>query len=243
MSAPDFSQATKDTLSARAAMMCNNPDCSCLTVGPSDGKGPLASKIGEAAHICAARPGARYDPSMTDDQRAAIDNGIWLCASCHTLIDKNDGADFPKDLLRRWKDSHEKVVRGLLLSHRSPLPILRRFTDDGNIAQEAIDIMEGHGALYEGFHMEIPQHVVASFDRLRGHLATLIGRVEYDDQLKQILKNIRDEFRKYMNITGNFQRHDWAELESVRNHVGILINRLVTEYGCKVSGRLGHIMP
>jgi hypothetical protein len=156
MAAPDFSQPTKDTLAARAALICNNPSCSCLTVGPSDGNGPLASKVGEAAHICAARPGPRYDENMTDDERAAIKNGIWLCANCHTLIDKNDGADFPADLLRRWKTKHENVIRGLLLSHRSPLPMLRQFTEDGSIAQETIDIMEGHGALYEGFHLEVP---------------------------------------------------------------------------------------
>ena len=108
MAAPDFSQVTKDTLAARAAMICNNPSCSCLTVGPSDVNGPLAITVGEAAHICAARPGPRYDANMTDEQRAAIENGIWLCAYCHTMVDKNNGADFSTVLLHRWKNQHEE---------------------------------------------------------------------------------------------------------------------------------------
>lgn len=243
MAAPDFSQTTRETLAARAAMICNNPSCSCLTVGPSDGHGPLASKIGEAAHICSARPGARYDETMTDDTRAAIENGIWLCASCHTLVDKNDGADFSPDALRRWKNSHEGVIRGLLLSHRSPLPILRQFTEDGKIAQEAIDTMEGHGALYQRFDMEVPHHVAASFDRLRGDLSSFIKRVRYDEQLKRILKDIRDELQNYMNITATFSRNNCSELQSVRNHIGICIHRLRDEYGCKISGKLVTILP
>lgn len=160
-----------------------------------------------------------------------------------TLVDKNNGADFPAELLHRWKKSHEKVIRALLLSHRSPLPILRQFADDGKVAQEAIDTMEGHGALYEGFHMEVPGHVVASFDRLRGDLSRLMRRVKQDGQLKGILKDIRDELRRYMNITGKFDQHGRDELQSVRNHIGISIGRLRDEYGCTIQGPLSSILP
>ncbi|MCK6504047.1 SNF2-related protein [Myxococcota bacterium] len=66
--------------------------------------------VGEAAHIRGARPGsARFDPAMTDEERAAITNGIWLCRSCAKLIDDNEDAyDVP--LLVMWKDMHETSV-------------------------------------------------------------------------------------------------------------------------------------
>ena len=51
MTAPDFAETTKQTLSARACNICSNPTCNALTVGPVDAVGDLAVKLGEAAHI------------------------------------------------------------------------------------------------------------------------------------------------------------------------------------------------
>ena len=48
---------------------------------------------------------------MTEDQRKDISNGIFLCANCSILIDKNNGVDFSIDQLREWKRGHEKWVR------------------------------------------------------------------------------------------------------------------------------------
>jgi len=56
---------------------------------------------------------------MTDDQRADVANAIWLCASCHAMIDKNTGSDFPRDTIVEWKRQHEELIRSLLLTHRS----------------------------------------------------------------------------------------------------------------------------
>ncbi len=56
-----------------------------------------------AAHITAASPGGpRYDPSLSPDQRAQPENGVWLCQTCAKLVD-NDQQRFPRELLRRWK--------------------------------------------------------------------------------------------------------------------------------------------
>jgi hypothetical protein len=46
--------------------------------------------IGVAAHITAASVGGpRYDASLKPKQRAAIENGIWLCQNCGTMIDRD----------------------------------------------------------------------------------------------------------------------------------------------------------
>src|SRR5262249_35489257 len=66
--------------------------------------------LGQAAHIMGARLGAkRYDPSMTDEQRRHISNGIWLCTSCASEIDK-DERKFTVELLHRWKADHEQIL-------------------------------------------------------------------------------------------------------------------------------------
>lgn len=68
--------------------------------------------IGKVAHITgAAENGPRYDPSLTPEQRRSIENGIYLCSNCADMIDKNEGLDYPPELLRKWKKDHEKWVK------------------------------------------------------------------------------------------------------------------------------------
>lgn len=47
---------------------------------------------------------------QTRDQRRSVDNGIWLCAVCADLVDK-DETHFPVDLLLAWKRSAEERAR------------------------------------------------------------------------------------------------------------------------------------
>lgn len=108
MARDDFSEPIRRLLAERSAYRCNNPDCSKTTIGPSLEDASKSLRPGIAAHICAASPGgARFDPNQSTEERSSSSNGIWLCASCAALIDKNEGVDFPAALLRRWKDEHE----------------------------------------------------------------------------------------------------------------------------------------
>lgn len=244
MAAPDFSSPTREVIAFRASLICSNPLCATLTVGPSDALGPLALRLGEAAHIRAARPGeARYVETMTDEQRAHPDNGIWLCASCHTMIDKNKGIDFPAPVITGWKQKHEEIIRSLLHSHRSPLPLLRKFTEEGQVAQDVVDQLEQHGALFMDHNCEVAQHVTLSLDRLRSELRVLARQIRYDSTLKDLIKDLIDQCRAFMNYTGNFQGRDWQELDILRGRVGILLLRLREDYGCKIRGPLNRIMP
>jgi hypothetical protein len=106
MVAPKFSRRIIETLSKRAAFRCSNPDCSVLTVGAKT-KASGASIVGEAAHINGANRGsARFRPEMTDEERAFIENGIWLCRSCHKKVDDNP-TYYTAELLIEWKAEHE----------------------------------------------------------------------------------------------------------------------------------------
>ena len=61
--------------------------CRTATTGPNaDLSGDVT--IGTAAHICAAAEGGpRFDPTMSSEERAAAENGIWLCRNHGDLID------------------------------------------------------------------------------------------------------------------------------------------------------------
>lgn len=97
-----FSQATKTNLAKRAAYLCSCPDCRAFTLGArADGDGVI--NIGVAAHITAASAGGpRFDPLIDAADRASEQNGLWLCANCHTRIDANP-EHFTIAMLREWK--------------------------------------------------------------------------------------------------------------------------------------------
>jgi hypothetical protein len=108
-SGPDFRKATKQILASRAGQVCSNPKCRKPTSGPHSDE-DKAINLGEAAHIRAARHGqARYDANMTDKERAAISNSIWLCKECARRIDL-DESKYPNTLLAEWKQIHEKWI-------------------------------------------------------------------------------------------------------------------------------------
>ena len=111
----DFSQETKSIVAARASWQCSYPGCPTgVLVGPSDESSTAVSRFGIVAHICAAAPGPgarRYDPAMTPEQRRDPDNGIYLCASHATMIDR-DEVSFTIAGLQEMKRAHvEKCGR------------------------------------------------------------------------------------------------------------------------------------
>lgn len=103
----DFNRRTKNDLALRASYLCSI--CKCSTAGPSDESEGSTTIVGVAAHICAAASGAgarRYDPEMSSEERSHITNGIWLCATCSVLIDR-DEKRYPVSELLRIKSEHE----------------------------------------------------------------------------------------------------------------------------------------
>lgn len=107
----DFRAPTRRSLALRVRHACSRPECRAPTIGPGSASPEDTASVGVAAHICAAAPGGpRYDGTMTRKERRAIDNGIWLCTTCSTLIDR-DHERFPIEMLREWKSEHEAAVK------------------------------------------------------------------------------------------------------------------------------------
>lgn len=98
----EFAQRVIEALRERVGGLCSNPECRCPTTGPN----AIASKstrVGVAAHICAAAPGGpRFDQSMSSVERASASNGIWLCANCSRRVD-SDVQTYSRELMLAWK--------------------------------------------------------------------------------------------------------------------------------------------
>lgn len=74
--------------------------------------------VGEAAHIYGEKQGARrYDPKMTQQDRDAYANLIYMCESCHGEIDDTNTGEiaFPVVTLQQMKKEHERIVRAAML--------------------------------------------------------------------------------------------------------------------------------
>jgi hypothetical protein len=103
--------AVRQSLAGRASFRCCNPTCRRLTVSPDATDARKSVRTRRAAHIHAAAPrGPRYDRGQTVEERSGIDNGIWLCAICASIVDTNaDG--FTADSLRAWKRAAEFAAK------------------------------------------------------------------------------------------------------------------------------------
>ena len=103
------SYPTKIILAFRSGGVCAFPKCGKhLTYDAQVGDDTY---VGEAAHIRGEKPtAARYDATMTDDERDNVRNLIYLCTDDHTIIDKVK-ADWPAATLLQLKENHEKQVR------------------------------------------------------------------------------------------------------------------------------------
>lgn len=97
----DFRAPVIRTIAQRAGYRCSNQTCLRPTIRPDGAKD--SASIGVAAHITAAAEGGpRYDPALSAEERAAADNGIWLCQTCSRLVDV-DVVSHSEEQLREWK--------------------------------------------------------------------------------------------------------------------------------------------
>lgn len=115
----DFTSPIKTKIAKRAGYLCSNPYCRRLTVGAARGHDG-SQNIGVIAHITAASPGgARYDASLTPEQRGGADNGLLLCQAHAHLVD-HDEKTFTVEVLRKWKLDAERYSSESLLGLGAP---------------------------------------------------------------------------------------------------------------------------
>jgi hypothetical protein len=104
----------------RSGGLCAFPGCARLLI-TSETDHDEARVSGQIAHIAGEKPGSpRYDERMTDAERNAAPNLIFLCREHHGDID-NQPATYPIHQLSEWKADHEKRVERALLRELAQL--------------------------------------------------------------------------------------------------------------------------
>lgn len=107
---------------ALSGNVCAAPDCS---VELTDRTTSRAVTLGEIAHIHASNEGGpRFDVGLTKAQRDSYANTLLLCRHHHRLVDANP-EDFPADILRDWKEAHERAHGSQTLMQAQEHSLLR----------------------------------------------------------------------------------------------------------------------
>ncbi|RZP68425.1 HNH endonuclease [Vibrio vulnificus] len=238
-----FTVKIAEMIAYRAAYICSNPECNTLTIGAAISDPRLKNKKGEAAHILGEKLGsARHEPDPCIDVDG-VENGLWLCANCHTLVDKNKGADYSSKDLFEWKKEHEETISMLLRTHKSPLPLIHRQTKNRKIAQNIVDLISSKGAYFQHSSIEDPAYVIASIDQVRKRVQREVRDIDSDKRLKEICRSIQDANREFMNELSRDSSLLDAYLTILRNRIGVQLKRLRDEIGCDVSGHITSIIP
>ncbi len=167
-----------------------------------------------------------------------ISNGIWLCANCHTMIDKNDGADFPLYELQAWKAEHEILISSLLTMHKSPLPLIRRNSLNQKTAQNAIDLVADCGALFQAKNYEDPLLIIQSIGALRKSLGAELKKVQDDKKLRSLIQEMQGGCRELMNLSSTDMNIIWPSLLIVRYKVLKAVKSLATDFGCQLPAQI-----
>jgi hypothetical protein len=103
----DYGSGTEKALFHLCSGTCYFPDCSTPVIRSVDGHQIVEVEI---AHIRGANENsARYDPSMTDPERASFANLILMCTPHHKLIDRISPENYSVELLMSWKTTNEPV--------------------------------------------------------------------------------------------------------------------------------------
>lgn len=243
----EFPPKVRKTVAERAGYLCSNPFCNTLTIGPCEADEEISSNKGVAAHICAARAnGPRYDINQSVTERKSISNAIWLCGSCSILIDKNDGVDYPKELLQDWKKNHVRLIKNNLEG-------ADKIVFNGNLKQEELDMvrkvvayLEDRGMLFVEVVAENVEHVILSIREIRTYLTQIKANIKGDSEiLDHLVSNMTNECRKFMNSTSTKSNtNDFCNnLAILRKSMGIYLLEMKKHYGVTIGEPLNTILP
>jgi predicted transcriptional regulator len=193
-------------------------------------------KTGEAAHIVGENPSSARYQKVGKGIAQAAENGLWLCATCHTKVDKNNGADYSIDDLLHWKRQHEELVLEILDNHQTPLPLMRKHSINASVAQGICDLLSNHGVMYQHQSLENDDLVINSIETIRKTLSSLLKGIQNDKELRYICNALIHSCRDLMNDTSKDKAGLYDYLPVLRLRSYALLRRLKDEYGCNIQG-------
>lgn len=146
----DFTSSVKDFLRKQSGYRCSNPSCRVhLLHARLPHQTP--ANIGDVAHIYAASPGGpRFNPSLDENDIRHHDNGIYLCKTCHVIVDSCENL-YPDQLLFNWKNKAHELNTPSGISSWDFAGHGRTLIDDCNAVAELITDLSPHTSVIYNF--------------------------------------------------------------------------------------------
>lgn len=205
----EFPPEVKDEIAQAAMHFCSKRDCLHFTgYANEDGK-PRA--IAQAAHLIpAGKRGPRCKPGTEEAYIRSAKNGIWLCASCHLLVDQNPQT-FPEADLQRWKEQHEALMKSIV--GKDLELVVAELRNDRRYHEEAralLSFFDDRRVLYASMDNENASYAYESTQTIRSKIREIRGRIAPNTALWTFLEKVQHATQVFLESLG--PNADWTKI-------------------------------
>ncbi len=221
----NYSDLTIKRLYALSDNRCSFPGCTVVFTSPTNN-----TNFSNICHIEDAEEGGRFNPNMTDKQRASFDNLILLCPNHH--IETNDNEKYTVGSLREMKQKHESlsISKGLT---RNPSMLKNTINAISNLSLE--DILESKDLNVYSPKLKLKYNsvkinysLIEDYKVYQGKINTLYDELERQGSIKKekLLSNVNQIYAK---IKGSYVLDSESPLEIIRLNADNIIDNVFDE--------------
>jgi hypothetical protein len=241
----NYTTLTIKRLYALSSNRCAFPGCERTFVNWEDD-----TNFSNICHIEDANPDThkadRFNPNMSDKERADYQNLILLCPNHH--IETNDPSKYSVETLRELKREHEKKIaslqfgKNIIAKYPSVLSVLINHIGSGLLEEEFEDIgkkapITEEKILYNNVIAYKP--IIEEFSIYQGRLNGIYEEIEKQGSSKKsfLLQNIKT---LYLKEKGKF-----VNIEAIRNNADLIFENIENEIWriLESSSNLSPILP
>lgn len=224
----NYSDLTIKRLYALSDNRCAFPGCPVVFTSPTN-----ITNFSNICHIEDAEEGGRFNPNLTDKQRASFENLILLCPNHH--IETNDTEKYTVDSLREMKQRHESlsISKGLT---RNPSMLKNTINAISNLSLE--DIIESEALIVYNPKLKLNYNsvktnysLIQDYKVYQGKINSLYDELERQGSIKKekLLSNVNQIYGK---IKGGYVLDSENPLEIIRLNADNILDDVFDElYG------------
>jgi len=227
----NYSDLTIKRLYALSDNRCAFPGCSVVFTSPNN-----ITNFSNICHIEDAEEGGRFNPNMTDNQRASFENLILLCPIHH--IETNDTKKYTVDSLREMKQKHESlsISKGLA---RNPSMLKNTINAISNLSLDAILESENLNVYNPKLKLNYNSvktnySLIQDYKIYQGKINNLYDELERQGSIKKekLLSNVN---QIYIKIKGQYVLDSDNPLEIIRLNSDNILNDVSDELFIKLE--------
>lgn len=227
----NYSDSTIKRLYALSGNRCAFPDCDQLFTNPTN-----MINISNICHIEDAEEGGRYNPNMTDKQRAGFENLILLCPNHH--IETNDTDIYTVESLREMKQKHESLSISKRLIE-NPSMLKNTINAISNLSLDAIsesEISKAYNPKQKLNYNFVKSNysLIQDYKIYQGKINSLYDELERQGSIKKekLLSNVN---QIYIKIKGQYILDSEKPLEIIRLNSDNILNDVFEELYSKLE--------